>query len=96
MCLSLCRLEFKMAPTLNSTLIGLSSDDSYDRESSSTKTVEDTEKELNQYSPILARPTRRAPSSPHPTHTRNAIKSTLFTSPVFYAGSNRDLSEVTS
>lgn len=66
-----------MAPTLNSTLIH--AEESNDHESSSSAAaVEETEKELSQYSPILAGRSQRPPSSPHPAHSRNAIKATLF------------------
>lgn len=90
--------NYDMAPTLNSTLIH--PEESNDRESSSssssssttTSPVEETEKELSQFSPILARPARRrAPSSPHPGHSKTA---TLFTSSLDYASSRRNLNEV--
>lgn len=66
-----------MAPTQNSTLIH-AEDNGVDRESS----LEAVEKELSQYSPILARPAGKnkpTSSSPAPTHSKNAIKSTFTT-----------------
>lgn len=67
----------EMAPTLNSTLIHFDSGTG----SNGEKDSESTEKELSQYSPILAaaRP-RKPPSSPFPG--RNAIKFGYYTNEV--------------
>lgn len=86
---ALYRLLWKMAPTLNSTLIHSEENNDQESSTSTSTAVEETEKELSQYSPILARRSRKAPSSPHPgAHSRNAIKSTLFNMSLDYEATN--------